>query len=78
MILSEYHAAVECRGTFQPLDTCSTIMDDMETSRDSLAFGPRGDPGVRVPIPLVMDASKALSTLSFTLLFSTLFPILSN
>lgn len=61
MILSEYHAAVECRGVFQPLDSCSTIMDDMETSKDSLTFGPSGDPDVdvQVPIPLVMNARKA-------------------
>ena len=45
-------------------------MDDMETSKDSLTFGPSGEPDVdvQVPIPLVMNARKA----PFTFFFFTL------
>ena len=58
MILAAYQAAVECRGTFGPRASCSTIMDDMETSHMSQTFAPSDDPAVQVPLPVVMRASK--------------------
>lgn len=58
MVLAGYQAAVECRGTFRPRESCSTIMDDMETARDSETFGPNGDPATQVPLPMIMRASE--------------------
>ena len=58
MILAAYQAAVECRGTFAPRESCSTIMDDMETTQESVTFAPSGDPAAQVPLPVVMRASK--------------------
>ena len=58
MVLAAYQAAVECRGSFGPRESCSTIMDDMETTQDSETFGPRGDPAAQIPLPMIMSASK--------------------
>ena len=58
MILAAYQAAVECRGTFAPRESCSTIMDDMETTQVSETFAPSDDPAAQVPLPVVMKASK--------------------
>ena len=58
MILAAYQADVECRGTFGPRGSCSTIMDDMETTRESETFAPSDDPAAQIPLPVVMKASK--------------------
>lgn len=58
MFLAAYQAAVECRGAFTPRESCSTIMDDMETTQVSQIFAPRNDPAAQVPLPVIMRASK--------------------
>ena len=58
MTLAAYQAAVECRGTFGPRQSSSTIIDDMETSQVSETFAPSDDPAAQVPLPVVMRARK--------------------
>lgn len=43
MVLSAYQAAVECRGTFEPRESCATILDDMEVTQTAEIFGPGSD-----------------------------------
>ena len=58
MILAAYQADVECRGTFAPRESCSTIMDNMETTQVSEIFAPSDDPAAQIPLPVILKASK--------------------
>lgn len=60
MVLSAYQAAVECRGTFEPRESCATILDDMEVTQTAEIFGPGSDPAAKVKLPAVIEASKTL------------------
>ena len=61
MVLSVYQAAVECHGTFEPRESCATILDDMEVTRATEVFGVRSDPATTVGLPAVVEASKMFS-----------------
>lgn len=60
MVLSAYQGAVECRGTFEPRESCVTILDDMEVTPKTEIFGPTSDPAAKVKLPAVIEASKML------------------
>ena len=66
MVLSDYQAAVECRGVFGPRETCATIIDDMEVSKVSETFGPKGEPAPQVTLPVSIESSKSFNFGSYT------------
>ena len=65
MVLGAYQAAVECRGTFGPRQSCASILDDMEATAKLETFGLTRDPAVNFTLPVVLKASMLL--LSYTL-----------
>ena len=67
MVLGDYQAAVECRGVFGPRETCSTIIDDMEVSKVSETFGPKGEPAPQVTLPVSIKSSKSFNLKSYLL-----------
>ena len=60
MVLSAYHAVVECRGSFEPRESCATILDEMEVTQTTEIFGPGSDPTAQIKLPAVIEASKML------------------
>ena len=67
MVLGDYQAAVECRGTFEPQVSCASILDDMEVTQVSETFGPKSDPAPQVTLPMSIKSSKFLRFKSYTL-----------
>ena len=56
MTLQQYHPRVQCSPRIRPAGSlnataCQILSDQMLTTTTSQIFGPRGDPGVDVPLP---------------------------
>lgn len=57
MVLGAYRGSVECRGTFEPIETCASIIDDIDTTQITKTFGLRSDPTTDIPLPVTLKAS---------------------
>ena len=66
MVLSDYQAAVECRGMFEPRISCASIMDDKEVTQVSETFGPKSNPAPQVTLPMSIKSSRFLRFKSYT------------
>lgn len=61
MVLGAYRGSVECRGTFEPIETCASIIDDIDTTQITKTFGLRSDPTTDIPLPVTLKARDGKS-----------------